>query len=82
MKVADIYFNLWKRDKTSTEELVQKACHKDSDKTDPNSRPQILMKAIDNHHHNQIVIQPLDKETPTHPTFDPSPTATRILTLI
>jgi len=27
------------------------------------------------HQNNQIVIQPSDKETSTHPTFDPSPTA-------
>lgn len=60
-----------KREKTSTKEWVQKACHKDSDKTDPNSRPQILTKAIDNHHHNQIVIQPSDKETSTHPLIPP-----------
>lgn len=55
-----------KKEKTSTKEWVQKACRKDSDKTD-------------NHHHSQVVIQPSDKETFTLPTFDPSSTATRIL---
>lgn len=37
----------------------------------PNSRPQILTKAIDNHQNNQIVIQPSDKETSNHPWIPP-----------
>lgn len=62
--------NLWKKEKKpqmGSESLSQRPNHNRASPkwVRPNSRPQILTKAIEFHQNNQIVIQPSDKETST-----------------